>query len=88
MLEVEVQDPASLNLTWMRRINTWMLRRIRSTHVLLPAAGLDAPSDVVVALAHAWNESRLLGEVRSSPRGQDSETRAVPKGTGPGAEST
>lgn len=88
MLEVQVRDPSSLNLTRMRRLNTWMLRRNRSTHLLLPAAGLDVPSEVVAALAHEWNESRLLGEVRSTPLVQDPESRWISGGTNTDGEST
>jgi len=65
-IEIEVKDPAALKLGWVRRFNTRVLRRLRDADLVLPASGLDVPSDEVIALAHAWTESRLLGEVRAS----------------------
>lgn len=72
-LEIELRDPSALRLPWFRKFAVRVLRRTRETDLVIPVRGLDQPSDIVIAMAHAWNERQLLQDARDH-----SESRELP----------
>ena len=65
ILEIEVLDPPALQLSWVRRLRQRLISQTGVADVLIGVGGLDAPSELVISMAHAWNESRLLSEARA-----------------------
>ncbi len=78
-LEIKVKDRSALNLGLVRRFVGRMIRQTNDADVVIPASFLSVPSETVVSLAHALNESRLLKEARQLRTEQS---------IGPGGEET